>query len=84
MPTLGVALVQLELGAPLRSLSLACDVHRREDLDAAVGEELRSIRLGWGQVYDRPCSTAEKVGLMLGNLGWPGKPTKCPKCSDNA
>lgn len=25
-----------ELGAPLRSLSLACDVHRREDLDAAV------------------------------------------------
>lgn len=57
------------------------DKDMERDLDAAVGEDLRSIRLGWGQVYDRPCTTAVKVGQMLGNLGWPGKPAKCPRCT---
>lgn len=44
------------------------------DLDAAV-EGRGTVRLTWGQVFDRPCSTAAKVSKLLVRAGWPpGRP----------
>jgi len=50
------------------------------DLDAAVdGRE--TIRLGYGQVYDRPCLTAERVARILRRRGWTDSPHSCgPDC----
>lgn len=50
------------------------------DLDATVGGR-DSIRLSWGQVFARSCSTAGKVGLLLQAKGWRGQPRPCgPSC----
>ncbi|WP_461665405.1 hypothetical protein [Gordonia sputi] len=35
---------------------------RDRDLDAAVGAARLTLRLGWGQVCERPCTTARKIG----------------------
>ena len=41
----------------------------------------RSVRLGWGQVYERPCRTAAQVARLLAIGGWEGTPTPCsPSC----
>lgn len=50
------------------------------DLDAALSGR-STVRLGWGQVYGRPCETAEKVGRLLQAGGWSGAATPCPDCS---
>jgi hypothetical protein len=56
------------------------------DLDAAV-DGRRTVRLGWGQVFDRPCRTAGRIGRLLQQRGWSGAPRACgPECtiwSDN-
>lgn len=50
------------------------------DLDTAARSR-RSVRLGWGQVYDRPCRTAAQVARLLAIGGWAGSPTPCcPTC----
>jgi hypothetical protein len=49
------------------------------DLDAAVSESV-TARLGWGQVFDRPCSTAVKVGAILAARGWDGRTRPCREC----
>lgn len=50
------------------------------DLDAAV-DGRRSIRLGWGQVFDRSCRTAGRVAIVLQQRGWTGAPRHCgPDC----
>ncbi|WP_197687656.1 MULTISPECIES: hypothetical protein [unclassified Nocardioides] len=50
------------------------------DLDAAV-DGRRTVRLGWGQVIDRPCRTAARVAALLARAGWTGTPTRCgPDC----
>ena len=46
------------------------------DLDSAVAGS-RAVRLGWGQVFDRPCATARRVGRLLEQGGWPGHVTPC-------
>ena len=44
------------------------------DLDAAV-EGRDTVRLSWGQVVGRPCSTAAKLSALLERDGWPpGRP----------
>ncbi len=44
------------------------------DLDAAV-EGKDTVRLTWGQVVGRPCSTAAKLSAILERDGWPpGRP----------
>lgn len=44
------------------------------DLDALVDGRI-TVRLSWGQVFDRPCSTAEQVNRLLVAHGWPsGRP----------
>lgn len=59
------------------------DADLDRDLDAAV-ERLSTIRLGWGQVYGRPCETAVRIGRLLSARGWLGRPTRCPECPDSA
>lgn len=58
---------------------------RSSDLDRDL-ELTRSgrlgVRLGWGQVFDTPCATAEKIAHILVQRGWTGRPTRCgPDCA---
>lgn len=51
------------------------------DLDLATGGR-RCVRLGWGQVFSRPCRTAARIGILLAAAGWPGSPRRCgPGCT---
>jgi hypothetical protein len=56
------------------------DADFERDLDAALdGHDTR--RLSYGQVFDRPCSTADKIARLLALRGWPGRPAPCrPGC----
>jgi hypothetical protein len=57
------------------------DRDRERDLDSAV-DCRTTIRLGWGQVFERSCRTAARVAAVLQRLGWSGTPTRCgPDCS---
>lgn len=57
------------------------DADLDRDLETAA-TEVRTIRLGWGQVYDRPCRTAVAVGRLLRLGGWAGTPQQCsPGCA---
>lgn len=49
------------------------------DLDAAL-DLTDTVRLGYGQVLGRPCSTAAKLGLLLQRRGWRGAPLTCSAC----
>lgn len=51
------------------------------DLDAAI-DRLATVRVGWGQVFDRPCETARKIGRLLRQRGWVGEIAACEDCSD--
>lgn len=59
--------------------ALSRDRDLDRDLRAAL-EGKRTIRLGWGQVFGRPCDTAVRVGALLARGGWTGSPTPCPEC----
>lgn len=50
------------------------------DLDAVVAEDGTTIRLGFGQVHERPCSTAAKLAKIAQRRGWDGEPTTCAEC----
>lgn len=56
------------------------DADLERDLDAAVGGGI-DVRLGWGQVFRRACSTAHKLGLLLNRRGWDGSTIACPDCA---
>jgi len=49
------------------------------DLDATI-DGLRTVRLGWGQVYARPCQTADRIARLLQQNGWAGNSVRCPEC----
>lgn len=59
----------------------ARDRDMERDLDAAI-DGAETIRLGYGQVYDRPCRTAAKVARLLRRRGWQGRARPCPDCTD--
>lgn len=44
------------------------------DLEAAVSGA-STARLGWGQVFQRPCWTAERIGILAGVTALPCSPT---------
>ncbi len=51
------------------------------DLDAAASGA-STVRLSYGQVFDRPCWTAARVARALALHGWRGRPRPCgPECS---
>jgi hypothetical protein len=53
------------------------DRDMERDLDAVVGGTALTLRLGFGQVFERPCSTARKVVSVMRRLGWEGQATEC-------
>lgn len=56
------------------------DLDLDRDLDASVDDAL-TVRLGWGQVFDRPCRTAARLERLLRNGGWTGAARACgPEC----
>ncbi len=56
------------------------DADFERDLDAAVDGQ-STVRLSWGQVIDRPCRTASRIGQLLRQRGWTGHPRPCsPRC----
>lgn len=57
----------------------ARDRDLERDLDAAV-ENGQTVRIGFGQVFDRGCATAVSIGKILGRRGWTGSPTSCDLC----
>ncbi len=40
-----------------------------------------TVRLGWGQVFERPCATAAAVGRLLQERGWAGRLRRCRECA---
>jgi hypothetical protein len=78
LPGLGV---RIELDGKLFHTSTEDrDKDLERDLDAVVAEDGTTIRLGFGQVYDRPCSTATKLAKVMQRRGWDGEPTPCDAC----
>lgn len=56
------------------------DADSERDLDAAA-DARHTIRLTWGQVFGRPCSTAAKIARVLGHHGISVQPRRCgPDC----
>ena len=56
---------------------------RHRDLDrdlAAAVEGLRTVRIGWAQVFGTPCLTASRIGMLLAEGGWQGSWRNCPTC----
>lgn len=52
--------------------------YARDNRHAAVG--LVTLRLGWGDVVDRPCAVARQVAGVLAHHGWSGTPHDCRRC----
>lgn len=71
-------IVELD-GRLFHSSVAARDRDLDRDLDAAV-DGSHTVRLGWGQVFDRSCLTALRVGRLLQARGWAGEPVPCPEC----
>jgi very-short-patch-repair endonuclease len=55
------------------------DADLDRDLDAAV-VGMQTVRLGWGQVFHRPCDTAVRLGAVLTARGWTGAVARCSRC----
>ena len=55
------------------------DLDFDRDLDAAVAGK-QSVRLSYGQVFDRGCRTAARIALLLRAHGWSGRLDRCPDC----
>ena len=56
------------------------DLDLDRDLDAVV-DGRSTVRLGWGQVFERPCYTAARISALLLRSGWTGRPQRCgPGC----
>lgn len=74
--------VDLELdGRVYHESSTQRDLDLDRDLDSAVAGA-HAVRLGWGQVFTRPCRTAERIAALLTRRGWGGTLTTCgPGCS---
>lgn len=67
-------------GRPGHDDAASRDRDMERDLDAAVGANRLTLRLGRAQVFDRPCATAAKVAAVLRQRGWPGEFRRCPSC----
>ena len=76
--------LEVELdGRLFHNTAKARDSDLDRDLDAAV-DGRTTVRLGWGQVFERSCLTAARVGRLLEARGWPGPVLPCPKCAPPA
>lgn len=71
----GPVVVELD-GRLFHGTAGARDRDFERDLEAAVGGAA-TVRLSYGQVFDRPCSTAAKVADVLSAHGVAPTPTPC-------
>jgi hypothetical protein len=71
----GALLVELD-GRLFHNSASQRDRDMDRDLDAAV-DGRTTIRLGYGQVFDRPCLTAARLETLLRQRGWTGRATRC-------
>jgi hypothetical protein len=71
----GGLVVELD-GRLFHDTAAARDRDFDRDLDAAV-DGRTTVRISWGQVFDRPCRTAEQIGRLLQQRGWTGAPQAC-------
>lgn len=75
----GLAIIELD-GHRHHTSSRDRDRDLQRDLEAAARSGV-TLRLGYGQVFDRPCSTAFTLAAILGRLGWEGTAHSCgPTC----
>ncbi|QBX56049.1 hypothetical protein EXE58_11640 [Nocardioides seonyuensis] len=75
----GMRLVELD-GRLWHDTAEQRDKDFERDLDAAV-EGRGTVRLTYGQVFDRPCSTAAKIARLLESAGWPAGHACGPGCA---
>lgn len=59
------------------------DADLDRDLAAAV-DRMNTVRLGWGQVLDRPCWTAMRIARLLTAAGWRGQVRRCSACGPSS
>jgi hypothetical protein len=72
--------VVVELDGRLHHASAqARDADMDRDLDAAV-ENRETLRVSYGQVFERACWTANRVAGVLQNRGWSGSPRAGGEC----
>jgi hypothetical protein len=71
-------IVELD-GRLFHSSARARDRDLERDLDAAIDRE-ETVRIGYGQVFGRPCRTAAKMARLMQRLGWRGEFQPCPRC----
>ena len=48
--------------------------------NAALLEQITTMRFGFGDVAGSPCLVAAQVAQVLGQRGWPGPFRRCPAC----
>jgi hypothetical protein len=58
------------------------DADFERDLDAALTDR-DTLRLGWGQVFVRSCTTAAKLAVLFHRDGWSGPFLRCPRCPED-
>ena len=66
-------------GRLFHASATARDRDMERDLDAAT-EGRRTLRLSYGQVLERPCSTSRKIVAVMNLRGWAGTPSPCASC----
>lgn len=76
---LGERLVELD-GRLFHDTAEQRDRDFERDLDAAVAGQ-GTVRLTWGQVVGRPCSTAAKLSAVFSRADWPAGRPCGPACS---
>lgn len=52
---------------------------RRDNISTLRGEQ--TLRYGWHDIVEEPCTAAAQVAGMLRRGGWTGTPTRCRRCS---
>jgi hypothetical protein len=67
-------------GRTFHDNAAARDADLDRDLAAAVAQNVRTIRLGWGQVTRRACRTAQRLDVLLRRGGWEGFMRQCRHC----
>jgi hypothetical protein len=73
---IGVLVVELD-GRLVHNTAARRDADFERDLDSAL-DGRATVRLSWGQVIDRPCTTASKISQLLQRHGWSGRPIRAP------
>ena len=72
-------LVELD-GRAFHDSVRAWNADHERDLDAAVADVGRTVRLSYLQVFGGACATAARIGSLLQRGGWAGEPLRCPEC----